>query len=186
MSKLDGPIRGKSWVFGDSISTNQIGGAGRGQRGMSAEERLAAARSSCLTSVRPEFSQQVRDGDILVAGTNFGNGSSSPGSVEALIACGLGALVAESISRLLMRTCIAKGLPAFAAAGISDIANDGGVIVIDYQAGTATNPETGQSVPIRKFPPTVEQIYQAGGIQQVIAQRLAAEGVVPESVKAAL
>jgi 3-isopropylmalate/(R)-2-methylmalate dehydratase small subunit len=146
---------------------------------MSTEERLAMLKSNCLTSVRPEFSQEVREGDVLVAGTNFGNGSSSPGAVEALIACGLGALVAESISRLLMRTCIAKGLPAFAAPGISEAVKDGGQIVIDYHAGTVSNPETGAKVTIRKFPPTVEQIYEAGGIQQVIARRLEAEGIRP-------
>jgi 3-isopropylmalate/(R)-2-methylmalate dehydratase small subunit len=184
MSKLGSPIIGQVWLFGDSISTNQIGGGGRGQRGMAAAERLAMLKANCLTSVRPEFSQEVHEGDILVAGTNFGNGSSSPGAVEALIACGIGALVADSISRLLMRTCIAKGLPAFAVPGISEIVIDGGELVVDYQNSVARNPSTGATVSLRRFPPTVEQIYEAGGIQDVIARRLEAEGIRPKNAVA--
>jgi len=179
MSKLGRPLSGRVWLFGDSISTNQIGGAGRGQRGMAPEERLALMKANCLTSVRPEFSKEVEPGEILVAGTNFGNGSSSPGAVEALIACGLSAVVADSISRLLLRTCIAKGLPAFAAPGVSGIATDGESLVIDYANGFVANPTTGQKVAFRRYPPTVEQIYEAGGIQNVIARRLEAEGVRP-------
>jgi 3-isopropylmalate/(R)-2-methylmalate dehydratase small subunit len=172
-------MQGRVWKFGDSISTNQIGGGGRGARGMSPEERRAQMKANCLRAARPEFPEHVKDGDILVAGSNFGNGSSSPGAVEALLACGLQALVAESISRLLLRTCVAKALPAFAAPGVTGIVEDGDDLRIDYAAGVITNPKTGGQVSFKKLPPTVEQIYEAGGIEKVIGQRLAAEGVVP-------
>lgn len=185
MSKLSTPITGKVWKFGDSISTNQIGGGGRGMRNMSDEERRAALKANCLRAARPEFSENVNDGDILVAGSNFGNGSSSPGSVEALLACGLGALVADSISRLLLRTCVAKGLPAFNAPGVSEIIEDGEELKVDYEAGVVVNPKSGKQVSLKKLPPTVEQIYEAGGIQQVIGKRLAEEGVFPPTPAAA-
>jgi 3-isopropylmalate/(R)-2-methylmalate dehydratase small subunit len=179
MANLNEPMQGKVWKFGDSISTNQIGGGGRGARNMSPEERRAAMKANCLRAARAEFADGVQDGDILVAGSNFGNGSSSPGAVEALQACGLQALVAESISRLLLRTCVAKGLPAFNAPGITGIIEDGDELRVDYPAGTISNPKTGKQVSFKKLPPTVEQIYEAGGIQQVIGRRLAAEGVLP-------
>jgi 3-isopropylmalate/(R)-2-methylmalate dehydratase small subunit len=180
MSTLSEPLQGKAWKFGDSISTNQIGGGGgRAMRNTPAEERRAAMKANCLRAARPEFPENVKDGDILVAGSNFGNGSSSPGAVEALQACGLQALVAESISRLLLRTCVAKGLPAFNAPGITEIIEDGEELRVDYVGGTISNPKTGKQVVLKKLPPTVEQIYEAGGIQQVIGQRLAAEGVLP-------
>jgi 3-isopropylmalate/(R)-2-methylmalate dehydratase small subunit len=180
MSSLSEPMQGKVWKFGDSISTNQIGGGGgRAMRNLSPEERRAALKANCLRAARPEFPDNVQDGDILVAGTNFGNGSSSPGAVEALQACGLQALIADSISRLLLRTCVAKALPAFAAPGVTAIVEDGEELRIDYAAGLISNPKTGKQVTFKKLPPTVEQIYEAGGIQQVIGKRLAAEGVVP-------
>jgi len=186
MSSLSEPMQGKVWKFGDSISTNQIGGGGgRGARNLSPEERQAAMKANCLRAARPEFSEGVQDGDILVAGTNFGNGSSSPGAVEALIACGLQVLVAESISRLILRTCVAKGLPAFAAPGVTEIVEDGEQLRVDYNAGVISNPKSGKQVSFKKLPPTVEQIYEAGGIQQVIGRRLAAEGVFPPAAVAA-
>jgi 3-isopropylmalate/(R)-2-methylmalate dehydratase small subunit len=168
---------GRVWKIGDSISTNQIGG---GRRGTAGEE----LRANCLRSVRPEFADEVKQGDILVAGANFGNGSSSPGAVEALIACGLQAVLADSLSRLMLRTCIAKGLPAFAAQGISEIVEDGEELEIDYPAGAARNAASGRSVSLKRFPPAVEQIYEVGGIQQVIAKRLAEEGIRPPPVSA--
>ena len=186
MSKLSEPMQGRVWKFGDSISTNQIGGGGgRAMRNMPPEERRAAMKANCLRAARPEFSDNVKDGDILVAGSNFGNGSSSPGAVEALQACGLQALVAESISRLLLRTCVAKGLPAFNSPGITDIIEDGEELLVDYEAGLISNPKSGKQVTLKRLPPTVEQIYEAGGIQQVIGKRLAAEGVLPPTPVAA-
>ena len=179
MPKLEDLAPGRAWKFGDSISTNQIASGCRAPRGQSAEERLAAMREGCLRSVRPEFSEGVQPGDFLVAGTNFGNGSSSPGAVESLQACGLGAVLADSVSRLMMRTCIAKGLPAFSAPGISDLVEDGDDVEVDYAAGTVRNLKSGRQVSIRKFPSTVEQILEAGGIIPVIGKRLAEEGIFP-------
>ena len=183
MSKLASLTKGRVWKFGDSVSTNMIGG-GRGSPGLSPADRLAALKASCLKGVRPEFSEQVQEGDILIAGTNFGNGSSSPGAVEALQACGLQAVLADSVSRLMMRTCIAKGVPAFAAPGITAIVEDGDELALDYEAGVARNTRSGQEVALKRFPPTVEQIYNAGGIFQVIADRLAAEGIHPPPAEA--
>ena len=178
MSNLADLTAGRVWKFGDSVSTNQIGGGGRGAA-QSGVDRLALLRSGCLRSVRPEFSEGVQDGDFLVAGTNFGNGSSSPGSVESLQACGLQALLADSLSRLMLRTCIAKGLPAFSAPGISSIVEDGDELEIDYVEGVARNKRSGAQIVLKRFPPTVEQIYAAGGIQKVIGERLIREGVLP-------
>ena len=114
-----------------------------------------------------------------MAGTNFGNGSSSPGAIESFQACGLQALLADSVSRLMVRNCIAKGLPVFAAPGISEIVQDGDQLEIDYTAGVARNLTSGGEVTLRRFPPTVEQIYDAGGIEPVIAKRLIEEGMPP-------
>jgi 3-isopropylmalate/(R)-2-methylmalate dehydratase small subunit len=177
MSKLSELKPGKVWKFGDSISTNQIGG-GRGGAAPGTD-RLVAMKANCLRAVRPEFSDNVQEGDILVAGTNFGNGSSSPGAVESFQAIGLEAVVADSISRLMLRTCIAKGVPAFAAPGVTSIVEDGDELAVDYEKGVVRNTKSGAEVPIKRYPPTVEQIYNAGGIYQVIGERLAREGVLP-------
>jgi 3-isopropylmalate/(R)-2-methylmalate dehydratase small subunit len=174
MSSLNEFKPGRAWVFGDSIASNQIAGGSRG-----APNDPASLRASCLQSVRPEFGQGVQDGDILVAGANFGNGSSSPGGITALQACGLQAILAESVSRLMLRTCIARGLPAFNAPGITQIVEDGDEIEIDYAGGVVRSLKTGDTIALRRFPPSVERIYEAGGISQLIAERLAEEGVLP-------
>ena len=178
MSDLSSLTSGRVWKFGDSISSNQIAAGGRGPSQAGAD-RNALLKANCLKSVRPEFGEGVQPGDILVAGANFGNGSSSPGSIESLQACGLQALLADSVSRLMLRTCIARGLPAFTVPGIMTIVEDGDELQIDYAAGVARNKRSGEEISLPKFPPTVEQIYAAGGIQKVIGERLAREGVLP-------
>ena len=163
---------GRVWVSGDSITSNQIAGGGR-----NAPNDPASLRASCLQSVRPEFGANVQDGDILVAGTNFGNGSSSPGGITALQACGLQAILAESVSRLMMRTCIARGLPAFNVPGITALVADGDEVEIDYAAGVVRALKSGGEVALRRFPASVERIYSVGGISQLIAERLREEGI---------
>jgi 3-isopropylmalate dehydratase small subunit len=135
-------------------------------------------KANCLRTLRPDFPEQVQPGDIIVAGDNFGCGSSRPTGVVALKACGVQAVVAESIARLYFRNGVAQGLLTFPAPGISGIVEDGDEIEIDYEKGIARNLASGKEVALRRFPPTVEKIYASGGIQKVIAERLTAEGFV--------
>lgn len=175
MSDIHAPIRGKAWKFGDSVDTNQLAVTGFQSSG-DPKENLKA---NCLRVLRPEFPREVAAGDLLVAGKNFGCGSSRQSAVQALQACGIGAVLAESVARIHMRNSIALALPTFVVPGITELVADGDQLEIDYAASIVRDLTAGRELPLTRFPKTVEQIYELGGILQVIAKKLAGQGVVP-------
>jgi 3-isopropylmalate/(R)-2-methylmalate dehydratase small subunit len=150
-------IRGRVWKFGDSIETDAINPY---YRYPTAEE----LKLHTMEAYRPEFPKEVKAGDILIAGRNFGCGSSRPGLV--LREVGIAVILAESVSRLFLRNSIARAIPIFVAPGITRIVEDGATLEVDYPAGVARVPATGASVELRKFPPVIEQIFAAGGLPE--------------------
>jgi 3-isopropylmalate/(R)-2-methylmalate dehydratase small subunit len=163
---LNQKLRGRVWKFGDSVESDAINPY---YKYPSMEE----LKKHTMEAYRPEFPQQVKRGDIIVAGRNFGCGSSRPGQV--LREVGISVILVETVSRLFLRNNIARGIPIFMAPGISGIVEDGEEIDVDYQAGVARNIATGASVAIRKFPPLIERIFAAGGLPEVARARYLAE-----------
>ena len=159
---LDSIMRGRVWKFGDSIDTDII--APGGQRG----EQL---RQTTMEAVRPEFAQKARPGDIIVAGRNFGCGSSREKANVILRAVGIQAIVAESVARIFFRVSVSIAFPNFIAPGIAQIVEDGEELVIDYASGEASNPVTGRAVKLVKFSPSVEHIFNAGGLVPLLKER---------------
>jgi 3-isopropylmalate dehydratase small subunit len=179
VSGLDEVGGGRAWTVGESIDTNQL--AGGGVMGATAEETL---RLNCLRAVRPDFPGGVRPGDVLVAGRNFGCGSSRQTAVEALALCGVGAVVVESVARIFRRNCIAVGLPLFVVPGVRAIVEDGDIIEIEYARRVLTVPRTGASRSVQPWSQGVEEIYAGGGLANVIASRLTALGHHPQRMEA--
>lgn len=174
-SRLDRAMRGRVWKFGDSVDTNQLAG-------VASAKSMEDLRPHCLAGLRPEFPSQVKPGDILVAGTNFGAGSSRQSAVEVLQYMGIQALLAESVARIYFRNSMALAFPVFVAPGITRIMEDGQELEVDYATGVARNPTTGAEVRISKYPPSVERVFQAGGLANLIAQRLIEQDVNNESL----
>ena len=168
-------IRGRVWKFGDSVDTNQLAGGGAPV----SDDPNENLRINCLRGIRPEFAEQSKQGDILVAGTNFGCGSHRQTAVEALQLNGIVAVLAESVARIHMRNSIALALPTFVVPGISSNVDDGDVLEIDYAAGSVRNTRSGIEFELKKFPANVEKIYALGGLTAVIAQKLAEENILP-------
>ncbi len=162
-SSLDKKVmRGRVWKFGDSMDTDVISPSG---------ERGEKLRETTMTAVRPEFSKDVKPGDIVVAGRNFGCGSHRETANTILRDVGVQAVVAESIARIFFRVSISLAYPTFVAEGITKIVDDGDQLEINYQKGVARNVDTGVTVSITKYPPSVEQIFNAGGLLQLLIQR---------------
>src|SRR5919202_5534559 len=138
---LDRVIRGRVWLFGDSIETDAINPYYR-------YPTMAELKLHTMEAYRPEFPKEVKPGDILVAGRNFGCGSSRPGLV--LREVGIVAIIAESVARLFLRNSIARAIPIFMAPGVTSIVNDRETLEIDYPKGVVRNPATGKSVEVRK------------------------------------
>jgi 3-isopropylmalate dehydratase small subunit len=159
-------MRGRVWKFGDSIETDAINPYYR-------YPTMEELKQHTMEAYRPEFPQQVKPGDILVAGRNFGCGSSRPGLV--LREVGIVAIIAESVARLFLRNSIARAIPIFMAPGITAIVEDGETLEVDYPNRIVRNPASGASVALRPFPPLIEEIFAAGGLPEYAFQRYARE-----------
>ena len=159
---LNAPLRGRVWKFGDSIETDAINPYYR-------YPTMEELKQHTMEAYRPEFPKEVKAGDILVAGRNFGCGSSRPGLV--LREVGIVAIIAESVARLFLRNSIARAIPIFMAPGITGIVNDGDTLEVDYRGSMVRNPATGASVELRQFPPLIEEIFAAGGLPEFAFQR---------------
>ena len=163
---LNQRLRGRVWKFGDSAESDAINPYYK-------YPKMEDLKQHTMEAYRPEFPQFVQPGDIIVAGRNFGCGSSRPGLV--LREVGIAVILVESVSRLYLRNSIARGIPIFLAPGITHIIEDGQQLDVDYNSGIARNADTGASVAIRKFPPLIERIFAAGGLPEVARARYLAE-----------
>jgi 3-isopropylmalate/(R)-2-methylmalate dehydratase small subunit len=162
-------VHGRVWKFGDSIETDAINPYYR-------YPTMEELKQHTMEVYRPEFPGAVRPGDILVAGRNFGCGSSRPGLV--LREVGIAAIVAESVARLFLRNSISRAIPIFVAPGVTRIVNDGEMLEVDYPQGIVRNPVSGAAVPMRKYPPAIEQIFECGGLPEFAYERYQREAAL--------
>jgi 3-isopropylmalate dehydratase small subunit len=166
---LNRVIRGRVWRFGDSIETDAINPYYR-------YPTMDELKQHTMEAYRPEFPQQVKPGDIMVAGRNFGCGSSRPGLV--LREVGVAAIVAESVARLFLRNSISRAIPIFVAPGVTAIVQDGETLEVDYPKGVVRNPASGKVAALRKFPPLIEQIFECGGLPEFAYERYLREAAL--------
>lgn len=166
---LNRVFRGRVWKFGDSIETDAINPYYK-------YPTMEELKQHTMETYRPEFPREVKPGDIMVAGRNFGCGSSRPGLV--LREVGIAAIVAESVARLFLRNSISRAIPIFVAPGVTGIVGDGESLEVDYPAGVVRNPESGATVPLRKYPQAIEEIFECGGLPQFARERYMREAAL--------
>ena len=167
-------IRGRVWKFGDSVESDAINPYYR-------FPTLEELKQHTMEVYRPEFPREVRPGDLMVAGRNFGCGSSRPGLV--LREVGVAAIVAESVSRLFLRNSISRAIPIFVAPGVTGIVEDAETLEVDYPRGVVRNPASGKTVALRKFPPMIEQIFECGGLPEFARERYMREAALANRPK---
>jgi len=151
------PITGKAWVFGDDIDTDALA-PGHYMKGS-----LEDMASHCLETVDPEFASEVSPGDILVAGENFGIGSSREQAVQVLVHLGIKALVAKSYGGIFFRNALNFGLVAVVSADVERI-RPGDEISIDTTAGELINKSRDEIYHFEKFPPKLLHMIEDGGL----------------------
>jgi 3-isopropylmalate/(R)-2-methylmalate dehydratase small subunit len=165
---MDTQLTGKVWVVGDSVTTDAMYPA------FAMKLPVPEAARHIFYELRPGWTDQVSPGDIVVAGRNFGLGSSRP--VAALFReLGVAALVAEEFNSLFLRNCINHGLPALTVPGVTAAFTDGDTMRLDFAEGWAENTASGRRMDGGALPPMVLDILAAGGI----LPKLAREGYVP-------
>lgn len=163
-------IRGRVWKFGDDIDTDVIIPA---RYLMTIEPSELAAH--VMEDVDPEFAQKVQPTDIIVAGKNFGCGSSREHAPIAIKAAGIGAVVAGSYARIFFRNAINIGLPIIECPEAIDEAEDGDILEIDTDEGDVLNTRTGSVYTSHPFPEYIQQIIDAGGLMEAVTQRVQAK-----------
>jgi methanogen homoaconitase small subunit len=147
----------KVWLFGEDIDTDQII-PGRYSPYMTSEEELA---HYAFIERRPDFAPNVKPGDIIVAGRNFGCGSSREYAPRALLRCGIAALIAPSFARIFFRNALNLGIPMFEADLTGQLA-DGDEVELDLAASQLRAARGTLDLP--RPPAFVEAIQREGGI----------------------
>jgi 3-isopropylmalate/(R)-2-methylmalate dehydratase small subunit len=158
-------ITGRVWKYGDDVNTDVIF---PGKYTYSVTDRQEMARHA-LEDLDPAFVANVRPGDIIVAGKNWGCGSSREQAVVCLKEIGVGAIVARSFARIYYRNCINEALPIVTCDAVDGV-EAGEEVTIDFTAGTVTTPRG-----VYRFPPLpaeVMGIIEAGGLIAYVQQQL--------------
>lgn len=158
------------WKYGDDVDTDVIVPARYLTTSVPSE--LAA---HCMEDIDSGFASGVRKGDVIVAGRNFGCGSSREHAPIAIKASGVSCVVAASFARIFYRNAINIGLPILECPEAAAEAESGDIMEIDLEAGTVSNITKGATRNAAPFPPFMRGIMEAGGlIEYVSAQRKAA------------
>ena len=158
--------KGKAWKYGDDINTDVIF---PGKYTYSVLEPEEMARHA-LEDLDPDFAQSVKQGDVIVAGRNFGCGSSREQAATCLKAAGVQAVIAKSFARIFFRNAINQGLPVLQSAEAVDSIENGEEVEIDFASGEI---KTGKGVFVfSHFPDSVLGILKEGGLIPYTKKRL--------------
>ena len=118
----------------------------------------------CMEDIDTEFVKQVKVGDVMVAGWNFGCGSSREHAPLVIKTCGTGCVIAKSFARIFYRNAINIGLPILECEQAADEINAGDEVNVDFDTGLITNITTGKTYQAEPFPEFIQNIIQKGGL----------------------
>ncbi len=157
-------MRGRVWKFGDDVTTDHII-PGRLKYKVRDIEDM---KKYVFHDVMPEFAEEVREGDFIVAGKNFGYGSSREHAARLLKEVGIQAVIAKSFARIFFRNAINVGLPVIQA---EIRAEQGHVLELDMSRGVIKNLSTGEEFRFDPFPQPIMEILEEGGISSYYRKR---------------
>ncbi|WP_376789140.1 3-isopropylmalate dehydratase small subunit [Thermoflexus sp.] len=163
-------FHGRAWVFGDNIDTDVII-PGRYLNTTDPKE-LAA---HCMEGIDPEFPHKVQPGDIVVAGRNFGSGSSREHAPISLKAAGVSCVIAKSFARIFFRNAINIGLPVLECPEAVEAISPGDELEVHLDTGEIRNHRTGQTFRAKPYPPFMLELIRAGGLIPYTRARLQQE-----------
>jgi len=162
-------LQGKVWKFGDNIDTDLIIAA----RYLNSSEPSHLAKY-IMEDADPEFVSKMSKGDIIVAGENFGCGSSREHAPIALKSAGISAIIAPTFARIFYRNAFNMGLPIFELKEASEI-NEGDVVKIDMVAGEVINISQAKTYKFVAIPEFMQELVDAGGLIQFAKNEIASQ-----------
>ena len=163
-------IRGRVWKFGDNVDTDQIIPA---KYCNSFQPELLAPH--VMEGADQDFARRIAPGDIIVAGHNFGCGSSREAAPIAIAAAGIGAVIAHSFARLFFRNAVNIGLRVLVSPSASEGTKSGDELEIDVAGGIIHSRSTGLVYQFKHYSGIVQEIMGAGGMVGYVKARLDAE-----------
>lgn len=166
---------GRAWRYGDNVDTDVIIPA----RYLTTSDESILA-SHALEDLDASFASGVQQGDVVVAGQNFGCGSSREHAATCLKAAGVSAVVAASFARIFFRNAINTGLPIVVSPEAVAGTDHGDELVVDLGSGAVRNETKGRTYPIEPLPEFVMDIVRAGGLVGWVRQKTlaASDGAV--------
>lgn len=160
-------VTGNVWKFGEDIDTDAIIPA----RYLNTSEPAELAKH-CMEDADPAFMQKMQMGDIIVAGKNFGCGSSREHAPIAIKAAGISCVIAVSFARIFYRNSINIGLPILEAPAAVAALQEGQKIEVDFQSGKIHNLTTGETFQAVPFPKFMQELIAAGGLINYIKKKI--------------
>lgn len=158
---------GNAFTFGKNLDTDQI------YPGQYLElARVEDIKQHALEGADPDFVRRFKPGDIIVAGANFGCGSSREHAAIAIKAVGASVVLAESFARIFYRNAINLGLPLLVSPGITNHVSSGDTLRIDFVQGMVHNRTTGAEVKVQPLSGYVLKILESGGIKPLVKKQL--------------
>lgn len=156
-------FEGRVWKYGDDVNTDVLIPA----RYLNTSEPGELAKHA-LEDLDPTFLAEMRPGDIIVAGKNFGSGSSREHAPIAIKACGVSCVIAATFARIFFRNSINLGLPILESAEAAQAAEKGDTLRVDLATGAIENVTKGVTHHAKPFPEAVMKIIAAGGLMNAI------------------
>ena len=145
--------------YGDNVDTDVIIPA----RYLNTADPAELAKN-CMEDIDKEFVTRVKAGDIMVAGKNFGCGSSREHAPIAIKACGVSCVIAKTFARIFYRNSINIGLPILECPEAVDNIKDGDTVSVNFDTGVIKNETTGKEFQAQPFPPFMQEIIKCGGL----------------------
>ena len=152
--------------YGDHVDTDVIIPA----RYLNTQSHKELA-AHCMEDIDKEFIRKVKDGDIMVAGVNFGCGSSREHAPVAIKASGISCVIAANFARIFYRNAINIGLAILECPAASAGIDDGDEVTVDFDTGVITDVTKGESWQAAAFPPFIQNIIKAGGLLKSLKER---------------
>ena len=163
---METTLKGKAWVYGDNVDTDVIIPA---RYLVTSDERSLAAH--CMEDIDASYAGGVLKGDMIVAGNNFGCGSSREHAPIAIKGSGASCVIAKSFARIFYRNAINIGLPILECTETGRITKDD-IIEVDLAKGTITNRTKGETYNAKPFPDFLQNLIGLGGLVPYVMARL--------------
>ena len=158
-------IRGKVWKFGDNVNTDVMA------PGFTFTAPWEEAKKVIL-HIHPKFTQEAKPGDVIVAGKNWGCGSSREQAPANLKRLGLGGIVAESFGRIFFRNCVALALPTIVCPGVAKAFDEGDELELELESARIRNITKGRELKGEPLSEDMLAIIAKGGIIPAMRERL--------------